>query len=218
MNVRLDLFTEVGAAGAAARLSRGKRVLYVAEGDLIVRSAGQSASLSANSAWYGTGECAIAAGKRGVRVLRFELTAGESAGAPLAGDGFDSRMTLGAMIEIAAPGAHLLRCDRVDFPPGGIAYLHVHQGPGLRCLLEGSFRVEVNGKSHLIAPGEAWFETGPDPVLAYGSETERSSFVRVMVLPRTLLGKSSIRYVKPEDASKPKSQQYQVFVDEAILL
>jgi len=26
------------------------------------------------------------------------------------------------------PGAWVLRCDRVDFPPGGIAYRHVHPG------------------------------------------------------------------------------------------
>ncbi|MEZ5741962.1 MAG: hypothetical protein R3E68_22665 [Burkholderiaceae bacterium] len=46
-----------------------------------------------------------------------------------------------------------------------------------------------------------------------------SAFARVMVLPRTLLGgKSSIQYVRPEDADKPKSQSYQVFVDEPIEL
>jgi hypothetical protein len=37
-----------------------------------------------------------------------------------------------------------------------------------------------------------------------------------MILPRALKGKSSIRYVKAEDLGKPKSQRYQVFVDEPI--
>jgi hypothetical protein len=39
-----------------------------------------------------------------------------------------------------------------------------------------------------------------------------------MILPRELKGKSSIRYVKPEDADKPKLQIYRVFVDEFIEL
>ena len=38
-------------------------------------------------------------------------------------------------------------------------------------------------------------------------------FIRVMILPRALIGKSSIQYVNAEDKEKPKSQQYRVFVD-----
>ena len=38
-------------------------------------------------------------------------------------------------------------------------------------------------------------------------------FVRVLILPRTLIGKSSIQYVNEEDKAKPKSQQYRVYVD-----
>jgi hypothetical protein len=45
-----------------------------------------------------------------------------------------------------------------------------------------------------------------------------SHFIRVMILPRSILGKSSIRYVKLEDADKPKTQTYQVFADEPIEL
>ena len=36
----------------------------------------------------------------------------------------------------------LLRCDRVDFPPGGVAHLHTHPGPGLRVLLQGRIRID----------------------------------------------------------------------------
>jgi hypothetical protein len=34
-----------------------------------------------------------------------------------------------------------------------------------------------------------------------------------MILPVELQGKSSIRYVNPEDLARPKSQRYQVFID-----
>ena len=43
-----------------------------------------------------------------------------------------------------------------------------------------------------------------------------SRFIRVMILPRALLGKSSIEYLNEEDKGKPRSQQYQVFVDAPI--
>ena len=81
-------------------------------------------------------------------------------------------------------GEWLLRCDRVDFPPGGVAYLHTHPGPGLRVLLKGRIRIDTEGASHEYGPFEWWYETGPDPVFAAASETEETAFVRVLVLPQ----------------------------------
>jgi len=69
-----------------------------------------------------------------------------------------------------------------------------------------------------VEPGEAWFETGVDPVFAETRPDGPSHFLRVMILPRSIRGKSSITYVKPEDQDKPKTQSYQVFVDEPIEL
>lgn len=109
-----------------------------------------------------------------------------------------------------------MRCDRVDFPLSGVAYTHTHQGPGIRCLLRGEFRVDTAGKQLLIRPGEAWFEVGPDPVYAEASASELTSFVRVMILPAALKGESSIRYVKPADQEKPRTQTYTVFLDQLI--
>ncbi len=116
------------------------------------------------------------------------------------------------------PGDWLLRCDRVDFPPGGIAYAHTHPGPGIRCLLFGAIRIDTHGDSHEYGPFEAWFERGPDPVYAAASETEDSAFVRVMLLPPEWQGKRTIRYVDPADEAKPKLQRARVFFDEPIRL
>jgi hypothetical protein len=121
--------------------------------------------------------------------------------------------------ELALPsGEYLLRCDRVDFPPGGEAFLHTHQGPGIRVLLFGSIRIETQGTTHSYAPGEPWFESGPDPVYAATHADEPSAFVRCMVLPRALQGSPSIRYVRDEDRERPKSQRYTVFLDEPVEL
>ena len=133
-------------------------------------------------------------------------------------DGEPGEAKLTAPVELDRNEQWLMRCDRVDFPPAGVAYLHTHQGPGIRCLVKGSLRVDTGGRSAEIKPFGAWFEPGPEPVFAVASETEETAFVRVMVLPRRLLGRSSIRYVDPADAGKPKPQRYTVFVDKPIEL
>jgi quercetin dioxygenase-like cupin family protein len=110
-------------------------------------------------------------------------------------------------------GEWLLRCDRVDFPPGGVAYLHTHPGPGLRVLLHGHIRVDTEGSSHEYGPFEWWYETGPDPVFAAASATEPTAFVRVLVLPVEWEGKRTITYVDPADAGKPKLQTARVYLE-----
>ncbi len=136
-------------------------------------------------------------------VLSFELVAQASPEAKLS-----------APVELE--GEQLIRLDTVAFPPGGVAYLHVHRGPGLRVLLHGEIRIDTDGHSTTYGPLEAWFEAGPIPVFAAASESEPTAFVRCMVLPAELLGKRSLRYVRDEDAEKPKLQEYKIFVDELL--
>jgi len=125
-------------------------------------------------------------------------------------------LLLDAGLVLDSRDGYLMRCDRVDIPPGGTAYTHTHQGPGIRCLLKGGFNVEVHGETKSIAPGEAWFEAGPDAVLAWADDDTPGIFSRVMILPRALKGKSSLRYVNPEDADKPKPQKYTILIDRFI--
>ena len=212
----LRLYCDLLAPKAEGRLSGCHRVIYVRDGDAIVRAGAQAAGLAANSAWHGRDSVTLISGTAGATLLRWELVTGSEAAGEPAGPGVSSTLTHAHSVELADPCGYLIRCDRVDFPPGGIAYTHVHRGPGIRCLLAGAIRVEVNGKAHDIEPGGAWFEAGPDPVLALASKAVPTAFVRVMILPRELQGRSSIRYVNPEDADKPKLQTYRVFLDEII--
>jgi quercetin dioxygenase-like cupin family protein len=107
----------------------------------------------------------------------------------------------------------IVRCDRIDFPPGGVAYRHTHPGPGIRRLLFGQIRIDTQGSSRSYEPGGAWFEAGPDPVFAAASPSEDTAFVRVMLLPREWEGKRTIRYVDPADEDKPKLQRATVYFD-----
>jgi quercetin dioxygenase-like cupin family protein len=175
------------AGGETLELPPAPRVLY---------------SVDRNEADYSGDERAV---EGPLHALAFELRPAATADA-----------LLSAELVLAASEERLIRCDRVDFPPGGVAYLHTHQGPGVRVLLRGSIRIDTEGTSTEYGPFQAWFEPGPDPVFAAASETEPTAFVRCMLLPAPLRGQSSIRYVRDEDASKPKSQQYTVFVDEPL--
>jgi quercetin dioxygenase-like cupin family protein len=113
-------------------------------------------------------------------------------------------------------GDWLVRCDRVDFPPGAVAYRHTHPGPGLRVLLKGRIRIDTDGTSHAYGPFEWWYETGPDPVYAAASETEETSFVRVLVLPQEWEGKRTIRYLDPADAERPKLQSTRIYLEQSL--
>ena len=93
-----------------------------------------------------------------------------------------SRLKLSATLETLPQGELLLRGDSVAFPPGGCAYLHRHQGPGIRCLIEGGIRIDTHGRSTSYGPGGAWYESGPEPVFAQAAVDRPSRFVRVMVL------------------------------------
>jgi hypothetical protein len=151
-----------------------------------------------NTAFFGAGSVP---GRALVWRLEEETGAGEKLAAPVALD----------------PAREWLRrCDRVDFPAGGVAYRHTHPGPGIRCLLHGSIRVESGGETHVYKALEPWFESGPEPVLAVASQVEETAFVRAMLVPREWAGKRTISYVDPADEDKPKLQRATVFFDEPI--
>jgi quercetin dioxygenase-like cupin family protein len=208
----LRFYRDQLAVASGLELAAGRnRVLYIRSGGARLRAPDHAVALAANCAWHARAACSVVAGPAGAEIFRWELA--RASEQPLS----DAPPALEAALVLTGE-SHLIRCDRVDFPPGGIAYTHTHRGPGIRCLITGDITIEVQGKSHAVRPGEAWFEAGPDPVLARASTSEPTSFARVMVLPAELLGKSSIRYVLPEDQDKPKRQTYQLFVDEPVAL
>ncbi|HEY7676168.1 MAG TPA: hypothetical protein VIG69_03770, partial [Candidatus Methylomirabilis sp.] len=83
--------------------------------------------------------------------------------------------------------------------------------------LTGRLDVQVaGGPFRTMRPGEAWFESGREPVHAVASKEEPTSFIRVSILPREIRGKSSILYVDPADAARSKPRRYTIFVDDPI--
>ncbi len=204
---------EDSISGAAAPLSLPAlaRMIFVVHGAVSI----DGKTFNDGEAWHGEGACSLTAGKDGVTLWRFEMAASNSSSAPLKG-ALRSQEKIAAALDTIPQGELLLRGDSVTFPPGGCAFLHKHWGPGIRCLLDGGIRIDTHGRSTSYGPGSAWYETGSDPVFAQAAMDRPSRFIRVMVLPRTLIGKSSFQFVNEEDKAKPRVQQYKVFVDAPI--
>jgi len=196
---------------ASLRLAPAARVLYAHTGDVVVTHEGVTASLPTGTAWHGAGACTAGAAAGEAIVLRWELVRAE--------DGRAGELVLEQAMDLAPGGAWLMRCDRVDFDPGGVALPHRHRGGGIRCLVTGALEVTVGDEPpRSVRPGGAWFESGREPVLARASATEPTSFVRVSILPAEIRGRSSILYVDPADAAAGRPRRYTVWVDAPIVL
>jgi hypothetical protein len=205
----LRLCEDVLSNHGAMELPALPRMIFVVHGSV---SIGER-TLRDEEAVGGESAIMLKAGSAGATVWRWELITREADfGRPPPGSGIVSHEKLAVMLATVPAGALLLRGDSVAFPPGGCAYLHRHQGPGIRCLIEGGIRIDTHGRSTSYGPGGAWYETGPDGVFAQAADRP-TRFIRVMVLPRTYLGKSSVEYLNEEDKAKPKSQSYKIFVD-----
>jgi hypothetical protein len=209
----LRLYEDVLSNEASGvRLPALARMILVVHGTLTV----DGKTLADGEAWHGEGAVALDAGAAGATCWRFELAPSGAADGAAVGRGVSSRAKLSAVLESIPAGDLLLRGDSVAFPPAGCAYLHRHQGPGIRCLIEGGIRIDTKGHSVSYGPGCAWYESGPDPVFAQAAADRPSRFIRVMVLPRAWLGKSSVEYLNEADKTKQRLQQYKIFADAPI--
>jgi len=205
----LRLYEDVLSSDAAAvALPALPRMIFVAHGTVAIadRSLGDGEAFGSEAA------VTLKAGSEGAALWRWEFVPGSAAAGMLSGQGVVSREKLAARLESLPQGRLLLRGDSVAFPPGGCAYLHRHQGPGIRCLLEGGIRIDTHGRSTSYGPGGAWYESGRDPVFAQAADRP-TRFIRAMILPAAYLGKSSVEYLREEDKPKPKSQTYKMYVD-----
>ena len=123
---------------------------------------------------------------------------------------------LAAAVELDDAQSWLMRCDRVDFPSGAVAHRHTHPGPGIRRLLFGELTVSTAGTTATHRAGDAWFESGPEPVCAESSAVEAAAFVRVMLLPAEWAGRRTICYTDPADADRPARQRARVLLEEPL--
>jgi hypothetical protein len=188
------------------------RFIFVVHGSATI----VGAAVAEGASWQGEGAALVKPGAGGVTCWRWELARGDQGSTMACAPGMASHEKLTAYLETLPKGDLLMRGDAVAFPPGGCAYKHYHQGPGIRCMIEGGIRIDTHGRSTSYGVGGAWYETGPDPVFAQAAIDRPSRFIRVMILPRALAGKSSIQYLNEDDKTKPKTQTYKIYADAPI--
>ena len=162
----LRLYEDVlsSAENVEFRLAPLPRFIFVVHGTATIGGK----ALNEGEAWQGEGGTTVKPGAAGVTCWRWELARGDQGSTVACAPGMITHEKLSAFLETLPKGELLMRGDSVAFPPGGCAYLHSHQGPGIRCLIEGGIRIDTHGRSTSYGPGSAWYESGPDPVFAQG--------------------------------------------------
>jgi hypothetical protein len=191
MPFSLNLYRDqISADGAAASpLAPAHRLLYVRHGRVVIN--GQT--MSADEATYCGGPLALKSSGEWGQVWRWELAPPNTAPALHQGAGVLSSLRMSRVItSLAMPEGTrcVFRLDQIISAAGRIADRHQHPGPGIRCLLEGTFNVQQDAESiRDAAPGDAWWETGSDTVIAWGSPQMAARFLRGMVLPTEWEGK-----------------------------
>jgi hypothetical protein len=208
----LRLYEDVLANDAAVSFPARPRMIFVVHGAIAMADQ----TLRDDDGFGSESAVSFTAAREGATVWRWELATDTDDALPTAA-GVVSREKLSARLDTMPKGPVLLRGDSVAFPPGGCAYLHRHQGPGIRCLRDGGIRIDTHGRSTSYGPGGAWFESGPDPVFAQAADRP-TRFIRAMILPMAYLARSSVEYLNEEDKAKPKSQTYKIYVDMPIAI
>jgi hypothetical protein len=181
---------QIGASGStASALAPAHRLLYVRHGRVAIN--GQP--MGADEATYCDGAVALRSAGDWSQVWRWELALPNAAPRLHEGAGVLSSLRMSRVITNLAMLERtrwLFRLDQITSAAGRIADRHQHPGPGIRCLLEGAFNVQQDAESARdLAPGDAWWETGSDTVVAWGSPQMAARFLRGLVLPLEWEGK-----------------------------
>ncbi len=204
MTIRLAATEDVLEPGRTLRLLPAARAIYIRRGTVEVEGLGP----------IGADDCRLLVGPATLRgeaeVWCFEIAADWD-------EADRDRIVLAALLHRDPAAPIVLRADRVDFPPDAVTPRHGHAGPGIRRLLHGRLSAAIGEEVHRIDPGQAWFETGHDPVVGRNL-APASAFVRGMALDPVLHGKPTFRAWDGAEAVKPRGVKPRLFFDEIVTL
>ncbi len=216
MPFALNLYhDQIAADGAAtSSLQAAHRLLYVRHGSVLIN--GQA--MTADDATYCDGPVTVTSAGAWCQIWRWELALPNAAPLLHEGAGVLSSLRMARVISTLALGGTrwLFRLDQINAAAGRIADRHQHPGPGIRCLKEGAFNVQQDAESARdLAPGDAWWETGSDTVIAWASSQMAAKFMRGMILPPECEGAATGTWLSGEAASPPRGT-WQLYVDRII--
>jgi hypothetical protein len=205
----------VAEGGLEAPLPAAPRMIFVRHGSVLVNGR----RLQAQDSAYFSEPLAMQADADWSQVWRWEIDQPNAAPVLLQGTGVLSTLRLARVIttlELAAGDEWLFRLDSVTSVAGRVTPRHGHHGPGIRCLYQGTFNVQ--DASHVISdrvPGDPWWESGVDTVVAWHSLQMPAIFIRAMILPTASRG--VISNIWKAHGPPPKAN-WRLFHDEIISL
>ena len=212
MPIRLALMEDVLSAGQSLAMPARPRAVFARRGSVRVTDAGSEVLLE-------TGACRLFEAAMFLHgpgeAWTFELSA--SGNELVVEEAERHRMILARLINRDPNEKVIVRADRVEFPASAVTPKHGHKGPGIRRLIEGHLVAEIGHQVHRINAGDAWFESGLDPVVGRNL-APTSTFVRVMVLDPALLGEPTFIPWTPEEAAKPRGTDRTLFFDTAVAI
>jgi hypothetical protein len=216
MPFALNLYhDQVADSGASSEpLPAARRMLYVRHGRAVINGR----TVNADEAIYCDTSVSVQSAGGWSQVWRWEMALPNAAPAMLEGVGVLSSLRMSRVIThlaLTEGSRWLFRLDQITSSAGRIADRHQHPGPGIRCLLEGTFNVQSIESGCDFMPGDAWYETGPDTVVAWGSKQMAAKFLRGMILPVEWEGKVTGTWLSGEVA-QPRPGNWRLLVDQLI--
>ncbi|MCZ6772720.1 MAG: hypothetical protein O7G83_12205 [Proteobacteria bacterium] len=196
------------------------RFVFVARGTATV----DGRTLERENAAYACCEMVVRAGPEGAELWRWELVRVSEQPLLAHGDGVRSRHIVTREIDSIGLGARdkwLFRCDGIEMARDGVAPLHVHPGPGLRCMIEGGLTVDDDGKIEEHREGDCWYETNVQPITARSTGAVGTRFVRVMILAPEFEGYRTAQFIDPADLKKVQAKgggRWVQYIDKIITL
>ena len=215
MPFSLNLYHDQAAAdgSTSSPLPPAHRLLYVRHGRVVVNGR----TMSGDEAVYCDDLVALQSAGEWSEVWRWELAAPNASPALLQGSGVLSSLRMSRVVTsvpMLEGTRWLFRLDRIVSAAGRIADRHQHPGPGVRCLLEGTFNVQQDIESARdLGPGDAWWETGSDTVIAWSSPQMAAKFLRGMILPVEWEGRVTGTWLS---GHTPPTGNWKLYVDHVI--
>ena len=179
----LKLFHDTLSPNTQSLLLAQHSIIYAWKGAAVVNGA----RLESDSALYAEDVAAIKASAEGATLWRWELVPEADPLHLLNGLGIDSCLRMSRkvkMFELVPTSKWLFRLDSIIESVGSTG-LHSHPGSGIRCMLNGNFRIdsEKGEEFDVHNPGDAWYEEGAYPLVSTAAPGTKTTFLRGMALP-----------------------------------
>ena len=200
---------------SALPLQKAHRIIYVRHGSIIANGE----TLARNQFAYHQNPLYLSGNAALSEIWRWELSAPNDTPHLILGSDTLSLLKIAHVITTleVEPGTNwLFRLDSVTSAAGRITPRHRHKGPGIRCLYQGTFNVQGQAyPTENMAPGDAWWESGEETVVAWHSNQMPAIFIRGLLLPTDIKGYMS--NIWETGVASPKSN-WQLLIDQEVTI